>query len=423
MKVLIFTLGTRGDVQPYVALGQRLIAQGHRAIICTSSRFESFIREHGVDYAYMNDRLLALTDSDLGREAIEQAGGLLGWLKVMAELTREVKPMQQQMLVEEWEAAKDGADVVLFHPKALGGAHIAEKLGVPGYLAVPLPIFTPTRAFANIVFPALRLGGGYNKLSFTLANRLARLQYGSIVNAWRVETLGLPRQKGSHDETTFTDGREVPTLYAYSPHVLPKPADWSANIHVTGYWFLPAREAYRPDEQLQAFLAAGPPPVYVGFGSMAGRSPAKVTTAVVAALKASGQRGIIATGWGGLSADDLPDSILKIAGAPHDWLFPKMAAVVHHGGAGTTAAGLRAGRPTVICPFFGDQPFWGRHVQALGVGSEPIPQKRLTGDRLAAAIKQVTGDSTIQSAAAALGEKLSAEDGIGNTVKVIAAGA
>jgi len=167
------------------------------------------------------------------------------------------------------------------------------------------------------------------------------------------------------------------------------------------------------------FLAAGLPPVYIGFGSIAGKSPAKTTTIVTEALKKSGQRGIIATGWGGLEASLLPETMFTIDQAPHNWLLPHVAAVVHHGGAGTTAAGLRAGKPTIICPFFGDQPFWGSRISELRVGPEPIPQKELTVENLATAIHVAVTDENMGRRAAALGEKIRIEDGVGRAVQFI----
>lgn len=169
----------------------------------------------------------------------------------------------------------------------------------------------------------------------------------------------------------------------------------------------------------RAFLESGPPAVYVGFGSIAGSDPAATTKVVLNALELSEQRGVLATGCGGLAADTLPETVFKLESAPHDLLFPRMAAVVHHGGAGTTAAGLRAGKPSVICPFFGDQPFWGKRVHDLGVGPAPLPQKKLTADALAAAIGRAATDNGIRQKAQVLGQKLQAEDGAGVAVQVI----
>jgi sterol 3beta-glucosyltransferase len=198
---------------------------------------------------------------------------------------------------------------------------------------------------------------------------------------------------------------------------MPGPSDWPDNVHITGYWFLDDNS--KPSQELVDFLDKGEPPVYIGFGSMSGRKPEKVSATVVEALEKAGVRGIIATGWGGLEADDLPDSILKIDQAPHEWLFPKVSAVVHHGGAGTTAAGLRAGRPTIICPFFGDQPFWGQRMVKLGVGSKPIPQRRLTADKLAAAIREVISNPDIRKAAATLGDTIRSENGVVKAVEIV----
>jgi sterol 3beta-glucosyltransferase len=188
---------------------------------------------------------------------------------------------------------------------------------------------------------------------------------------------------------------------------------------MNGYWFLDQPNDWQPSVELQAFLDAGDPPVYVGFGSMAGRKPQRLAQIVIEALQAANVRGVIATGWGGLDANDLPETIFKIDQAPHDWLFPRMAAVAHHGGAGTTAAGLRAGRPTVICSFIADQPFWGARVYALGVGPKHIPQKQLTVEKLAAAIREATTNPAMRQRAADLGEQIRAEDGVADTVALI----
>lgn len=420
MRIFILTLGSRGDVQPYVALGKGLFRAGHQVTICTSSSFEGFIVEHGVQYGYMNDEILRLIDTDAGREAVEESSNLLGWLKTMAALTKQVKPLQRMMVADAWEAAvKAQPDLIIYHPKAMAGPHIAEKLGIPRIMSVPLPIFTPTAEFPSMVFPNLKLGGWYNRLTYTLSVKLAWMQYRSVVNPWREKTLGLLPAPRSFDEMKLANGEPTPTIYPFSEHVVPRPADWPASTVVTGYWFLDREEAWQPSADLQVFLDAGPPPVYIGFGSMAGRDPARKAQAAVGALQTANRRGIIATGWGGLSAENLPPTILGIRAAPHDWLFERVAAVVHHGGAGTTAAGLRAGKPTIICSFFGDQPFWGRRVADLGVGSAPIPQKELTADNLAAAIEQATSDGQIEQRAAALGQQIRAEDGVARAIQVI----
>jgi UDP:flavonoid glycosyltransferase YjiC (YdhE family) len=211
----------------------------------------------------------------------------------------------------------------------------------------------------------------------------------------------------------------MPILYGFSPSVIAPPPDWRGNVHVTGYWYLEAAPDWTPSPALIDFLNSGPPPVYIGFGSMSNRNPEEMAGLVIEALKRSKQRGILLSGWSGLRSSDLPDSMLMLDSVPHSWLFEHVAAVVHHGGAGTTAAGLRAGAPSVIIPFFGDQPFWGRRVAQLGVGPEPIPRKRLTVDRLTHAIQRAVTDKHMCSNAARLGARIRGEDGVARAVEII----
>jgi sterol 3beta-glucosyltransferase len=214
-------------------------------------------------------------------------------------------------------------------------------------------------------------------------------------------------------------GKPVPMLYAYSEHVIPRPADWGEESIVTGYWFLDKPGDWQPDSALVRFLQEGPPPVYVGFGSMFMNGGHEKTKVVLEALRLAGQRAILVTGWGALSTGESREHVLYADSIPHDWLFPQVAAVVHHGGAGTTGAALRAGKPSVICPFVGDQPFWGRRMAALSVGPSPIPQRELTAERLAEAIKRAVTDRAMHGRAAALGEKIRAEDGVRRAVDYI----
>lgn len=216
------------------------------------------------------------------------------------------------------------------------------------------------------------------------------------------------------------DGSPVTVLYPYSRHVVPVPADFPPSAHVTGYWFLPPDPAWLPATRLVDFLAAGRPPVYIGFGSMGfGKGADERRDAVLRALDANRLRGIVATGWGGLSAGDAPsDDVLVVDAVPHDWLFDRVAAVVHHGGAGSTAAGLRAGKPTLVCPFLGDQPFWGARVHAAGAGPEPLPAKKLS-EALKERLRDLVHDEGHRRRAARLGEMIRADDGLGQGVKVV----
>ncbi|GAB4115301.1 MAG: glycosyltransferase [Roseiflexaceae bacterium] len=407
MKILIVTVGSRGDVQPYLALAVGLQAAGHHVRLATLSDFREFIGSYGVPFAPLRGEFLALLQTAEGRAALVGKGNI--W-----KLIQEVQPLYRNMLDDAWEASAD-ADLVIYHPKAMSGYSIAEKRQIPGILALPLPLFSPTHAFPSPILPVADLGGWLNKASHHLVTNLASSSVRATVNRWRHERL----QLGPIKDELQLRGQPIPRLYGYSQHVLPTPSDWDAASIATGYWFLERQADWQPSAELSAFLRAGPAPIYIGFGSMPAQDAAAKTTLVIEAIRRCGQRALLASGWGGLQAQSLPSDVMLIDSAPHDWLFPQMAAVVHHGGAGTTAAGLRAGVPSVICPFFGDQPFWGRRVAELGAGPEPIPQQRLTAERLTQAITNAITIPSIRQAAQVLSRRIAQEDGIAQAIKQI----
>ena len=410
MHVLLSTVGSRGDVQPYVALGAGLQAAGHRATLNAGARFEPFAREHGLGFAPLADDLLDLIDAQAG--LIEDMGELRTAIPTGIRLARETKGIQRALVADGWAAAREAdPDLIVYHFKMSGAVDYAEALGVPAVLGALVAQLVPTASFPTVGLPA---GPGlYNRATYRLTLSVARRFLAPYLRGWRAER-GLPPRRT--DVLHTTAGDPVPVLHAISPHVVPPPPDWPETATMTGYWFLDARDqALSPD--LDAFLDAGDPPVYVGFGSMPSRHPERLAAVVVEALGRAGVRGVLASGWGGLAPGDLPPTVHLIESAPHDALLPRVAAVVHHGGAGTTAAGLRAGRPTVVCPFFGDQPFWGSRVEALGVGPPPLPRKRLRADRLAAAISEVVTNASMRHRAEKLGRAIRAEDGVGTAVR------
>jgi sterol 3beta-glucosyltransferase len=254
-----------------------------------------------------------------------------------------------------------------------------------------------------------------NRASFGF-NRFSALAYGGMINTFRRDTLGLRRESRFSDYLTGPDGSPVPVLYAFSRHVVPVPADYPQHAHVTGYWFAPDDASWTPPVELEAFLARGEPSIYVGFGSMGfGKDAAARGRLILDALDCAGVRAVVATGWGGLSVSS-SDRILVIERAPHAWLFPRVSAVVHHGGSGTTAAGLRAGRPTLICPFLGDQPFWGSRVNELGAGPKPLRLKGARADELAGRVSALVGDDEFSAAATHVAEGIRGDDGPGAAV-------
>ncbi|HMQ34311.1 MAG TPA: glycosyltransferase [Chloroflexaceae bacterium] len=413
MKIVIFALGSRGDVQPYVALGAGLRAAGHVVSLLASTDFRKLVTSHGLEF-------VALGGST---EAVAQE------LQHLVEQGRTFKVFSSQARLAEEQAyaaaahglsAAQSADMIV---AGLGGMFVAwslaEKLGVPFVQAHLVP-FTPTRHFSSVLAPPLPhtpLAGWTNSLSHHMVEQMLWQMFRSADARARAEVLGLPPAPFWGPFDALRDAR--PTLYGYSAHVLPRPSDWAPDIHVTGYWFLAPPAGWEPPVDLVRFLDAGPPPVYIGFGSMPSSRPEEAAAMAVEALTRIGRRGLLYGGWGGLRAEQLPEHVHLTGSVPHSWLFPRVAAVVHHGGVGTTAAGLAAGIPSIVTPFFGDQPFWGQRVHELGVGPRPIPRRRLTADSLAEAVCVATSDQQMQARAAELGERLRAEDGVDRAVAVI----
>jgi sterol 3beta-glucosyltransferase len=325
------------------------------------------------------------------------------------QLIRQYSEMAKETLQDEWESAR-GTEVFIYNPSAFGADHIAEKLGGPAFAAFPAPLYSPTKEFPSPFFPFRNLGP-FNRLSHSLFSRLGVVIYRSPIKKWRRDVLGLPAAK-RHERSA-----PIPKLYGFSEAIVPRPADWDEHSVVTGYWFLDASKDWQPDAALVDFLKDGPPPVYIGFGSMSMFGGAGMTDLAMEALKVAGQRGVLA--GGSLDRSYASEGTIHIKDVPHSWLFPQMAAVVHHGGAGTTGASLRAGKPMVVCPFVGDQTFWGRRVAALGVGPSPIPTGKLTPVSLANAIRSAVSGEGMRQRAAALGEIIRSEDGVGRAVTLI----
>lgn len=423
MKIFVIGLGTRGDVQPYVALSLGLQKAGHEVTLCTSENFRSFVSEYGLSSSYVFDDVMALMNTDAWRGILDDTTSTWRRIKCFIELSKLASPMQMRMLDELWQAVETSRpDVIVYHPKAYGVPHFAERLGMKAILGILVPGFVPTRAFPAVGFgvPEWKLGSWYNYGSSWLANGLTSLGVGKYIKQWR-KAQGMPALARRVDTAKMPDGRPIPVVHGYSGHVMPVPNDWPAHVSVSGYWFLDQPKAWEPPESLTAFLNAGDPPVYIGFGSMSGPKTAHVSRIVVEALQKANVRGLLATGWGGLEANQLPETIHKIDMAPHDWLFPRMAGIVHHGGAGTTAAALRAGRPSLVCPFAMDQPFWGRRVHALGAGPAPIKQRAISVKTFAPALHDLANNLEYRKNSAAIGEKLRNEDAIGNAVRFIEA--
>lgn len=422
MKALIMTLGTRGDVQPFVALAQSLDASGHEAVLCAPHRFAEFVTRNGVTFAGVDDGPLHQLDTPA--EAGEAFGG---GLRTRLRQIRAMPSMFDQVLTDSWNVAARGAgagaDVVVHNGQIIAGQHVAEALGIPAVLGLPLPMYVPTREFPwpgqSLPFG---LPGPVNRATFA-GMRLPAMMFGRVVDRWRRDTLGLATRPGRHDPLVRPDGGPAPVVHAYSPSVLPRPEDWPPTSEVTGYWLLPTEPRLPAD--VERFLADGPAPLFAGFGSMSGSSPQALTRAVVEAAALTANRLVLATAWGGLDAETANAAaaehdveLLVVGDVDYQSLFPQMATIVHHGGAGTTGAAFAAGRPQVVCPFVADQPFWGRVAHARGVAPEPLPQSRLDGPELAERIK-AAGSSVVAGTAALLGSRVAQDHGLDRAVEIV----
>lgn len=414
MRVVVLAIGSRGDVQPYLALARGLRHVGHEVTLAAPPNFAALAQAYHVPFTPVGPDWRALLAAQ-EFETIVETGR---WLRGLPRLAQAVRLAVEQLLHEAW-AATEGADALVATVIGPLGFSLAERRGIP-YIEAAMQPLTPTGAFpsAAVGLP-IPLGPVANRLSHQLLEQLFWQLYRGHINRFRRRVLGMAQLSFWGPMDVIRQAGTI-RLYAFSPLVVPRPADWPAATVITGYWLLPSPPNWSPPPRLQAFLDAGPAPVYVGFGSMFGRDPVGTSALVLRALALSGQRGVLARGWGGLDqAAQLPETMFLIDEAPHDWLFPQMATIVHHGGAGTTGAGLRAGVPTVVVPHVFDQAFWAERVAALRVGPQPIPRQQFTAEHLAAAITEAVGNPQLRATAGAVGVQIRAEYGVANAVDQI----
>jgi len=296
---------------------------------------------------------------------------------------------------------------------------ISRKLGLPVIQAFNVPI-TTTSAFPGALFPGLDFGSLSRRLSHRLTRIALWLTARASANEACIEVLGArPASLLPKAQAGLLPG---PVLYGFSEAFLPRPADWGSDVHVTGFWFVEEASTFAAPADLARFLDEGPPPVCVGFGSMSTEEPEEISAMVLEAAKAARVRLVLLSGWAGLEPEMLSRDVIALGGVPHSWLYPRCRAIVHHGGAGTTAAAVRAGVPAVVVPFHGDQPFWASRVRQLGIGPAPVPRRRLTARRLADAIELAARDDSLRERASAIGRLVRAEQGAIHAAAVIAEG-
>jgi len=399
-------------MEPLAALALGLAERGHDVRVGTGPAEREGFEALGLAWQEVDDSVVSMNDANRMRERAAASGRITAGLRHSMTVLRRHRELLYRFLDSAWEVARD-ADALVFRLPLSAATCFADALRVPCFQIELIPLLTPTREFPNYFFPSWPLGGAYNRLTYDLF-RLSAWPIASAVHSWARTRLGLSARR----HLLRFDPSPVRWVHCFSPLLVPRPKDWPESWPMTGYCFLDRPRDWSPPEDLVRFLENGPPPVYIGFGSMS-RHAERITEVVVQAVARSGRRAILATGRGGLRPAEVPANTLVLAAAPHSWLFPRMAAVVHHGGAGTTAAGLRAGVPSVLCPFQGDQFFWGRRVEQLGLGPAPIPLASLAPETLAAAIERAVTDPAMRREAAEFGRKLRAENGVADTLDLI----
>jgi sterol 3beta-glucosyltransferase len=412
MNITIITAGSRGDVQPYIALGAGLRKAGHSVCMPAAGIFRELILENDLNYVQTNS---VEPQEFIKSLEMENASKSKNKLKFISTMFNELKPIIRGVFSETWEACQ-GSDLIITTLAAMGASDSAEKLGIPCIHTTVLPV-CPTSEFQSPFVPDLFNHSISNKLTHKLTEQVVWQPFRAIINQWRKDVLGL-EPVGFWGKYRKIYSGDMPVLCGFSPTIIPKPRDWPYRINITGYWFLDEPEGWQPPEDLKAFLNAGPPPVYIGFGSMVDKDPERITRIALDALRQCGQRGIISSGWNGLGTEKLPDTVLKVDSLPHSWLFKRVSAIVHHGGAGTTAAALRSGKPSIIAPFFADQPFWAKRIAELGVGPKPIAYSRLDSVNLAELINIAT-DEKIKTKANQIGKTIEKENGVQKAVDII----
>jgi UDP:flavonoid glycosyltransferase YjiC (YdhE family) len=404
MRIVIVAQDTRGGIQPYLALGMGLRGAGHDVVFVAPADFASSIADAGLTHAPLSGSV---------EEFVRGAGGAgqRGTLAAMRLAGRELKSRMVGWTREALDAS-EGADLMTGGIGGMvTGLAVADRLGIPFVETHLQPVHAPTSAYQGALFGSTPrwLGPLGRRLSHTLTEFGTTMPFASGMKAGR-DALGV---KG---RSVARDGQ--PILYGFSRHVVPVPIDRDRRRHVTGWWFHDAPADWRPPAGMEEFLARPGPVVSIGFGSMTAEDPEATTRLVLDAIRSAGVRAVLLSGWGGLASMASADDIFIAPAIPHDRLFPRVRAIVHHGGAGTTGAALGAGVPSIVIPFSVDQPFWASRVFALGVGPAPIPRRRLSADRLARALTQALADEQMGNRARTLGDLIRSERGVDAAVAV-----
>lgn len=420
MRITIFASGSRGDVQPMVALGLGLKRAGHEITVAAPQNFESFVRSRDLAFHAFSVDVEELMRSDLGRAWLGHSSHSPALeVRLVSRLVREwAEPMAAQSIAlggtaDLFISGVMTLDVVDALVRTSGGAHV---------IALLAPFHASRSSEVSLQAPTPGRDSRLNWLAGKATEAALGYAFGSPGAAARRQ-LGLtPRWRPSFGGGYRSSLATTPTVLGASSLVVPPPDDWPGWLRTTGYWFLPTDPDWLPPTALREFLDAGDPPVYVGFGSMSTRDGEQTLDLIASGLARAGRRGLIHSGGADLgqvaAGSGLAPDLMLVDDVPHDWLFPRMSGVIHHGGAGTTAAGLRSGTPSAVVSHIGDQPYWGRRVAELGVGADPVARHRLTSAGIASMVEQFDNQAVI-GRAGDLGRRIRAENGVDQAVSFI----
>jgi sterol 3beta-glucosyltransferase len=407
MNITILTFGSRGDVQPFLPLSLGLMSRGHNVILAAPARFKSLVEEHGITFFP-----LAGDPEELSRR-LNDAG--YNFFKLLKELMSHAVDIGAEMMRQTDEACRDADLIIHTFAHAIGAHTLAREKNIPDIHIQTFPMFTPTGDYPNISLPNLQ-NRFLNRLTHTASLKITELTSYLGFDQVRLRA-GLPQRKLYSPFKDSPPRLRTPILCAWSPSLIPPSSDWSPRVHVTGYYFFPHNNSYVPSNELKEFLESGKSPVCISFGSMVNKNAEKVDEIIREALKRTNNRGIILSGWGSMKRDSTSD-LLYLESAPHDWLLPKCKLLIHHGGAGTTSAVLRAGIPQVVVPFMADQPFWGSRVYAIGVAPKPIRVNQLSIEKMVSVIAKAESKDILERAQVT-GQAIRGEDGVMNAIQLI----
>lgn len=415
MKLTLIAIGSRGDVQPIVALGRGLLDAGYAVRIVTLESFESMVRGQGLEFLPVEGDAQALTNEMMLAGMKGNGLNLLSMYRGIMRTFGAITKNYQEAFAAD--VLRDSDAILSQLPGGFYGYDLAEYLRVP-YIALSVIPQEVTGGYPLSLLPMqFSLGGWYNRQTYALGQQLAWHPFRKSINQFRQE-LGLPRASFWWGNMRRMVWERTPVIQGFSEHVILTQPDWGDHVYTTGYWTLD-EAGWEPSDTLLKFLETGDPPVFVGFGSMPVPEPQQTTALILDALRQSGKRGILHAGWAKLGAANLPDTVFLLDYAPYAWLFPRMSAVIHHGGSGTTGLALRSGVPSMVVPFTADQPFWGKRTHELDVGPVPIPFSKLTVENLAHAVQTMSGNTEMQRRAANLRDRMAAENGVLRAVEVI----